>query len=315
VIGMSDRARRSEGGSASGSGTGSLGDPLAPLDLTGRLGRLRTLFGSAGPDDGSVDALLVTTPANIRWLTGFTGSAGRLLVTRDRAVLTTDGRYRTQSTEQLEDAAVGSEVEVSVGGVQSQREALVAAVESVGRVGLEADNVTWSNQRAWDQLFEGTEVVPTRGVVEQLRTVKDAGEVTRMERAAAIADEALGSVLPLLAAVGSGRDRDLTEARFAAELDNAMRQRGAEGRAFETIVASGENSAKPHARPGGRLIRPGDPVVVDFGATFDGYRSDMTRSFCVGGAPDGALASVFEVVAESQRVGVGVVAPGRATGR
>ena len=105
----------------------------------------------------------------------------------------------------------------------------MAAVAGAGRrVGLEADNVTWSNQRSWDELFDGTEVVPTRGVVERLRVVKDAGEVARMERAAAIADEALGSVLPLLAAVGSGRDRDLSEASFAAALDNAMRQRGAE---------------------------------------------------------------------------------------
>jgi Xaa-Pro aminopeptidase len=301
-------------GSTPGSGSQSLGDLLAPLDLAGRLGRLRGLFDSAGYDDGTVDSLLVTTPANIRWLTGFTGSAGQLLVTRDRAVLTTDGRYRAQSTEQLADAGVGSDVEVSIGGVQSQRETLVAAVGPAGRVGLEADNVTWSTQRSWVELFDGAEVVPTRGVVEQLRIVKDAGEVMRMERAAAIADLALGSVLPLLSAVGSGRDRDLSEAGFAAALDNAMRQRGAEERAFETIVASGENSAKPHARPGGRLIRPGDPVVVDFGAVFDGYRSDMTRTFCIGGPPDGVLASVFEVVADSQRVGVGVVAPGRATG-
>ncbi len=178
-------------------------------------------------------------------------------------------------------------------------------------MGLEADHVTWSAQRTWEELLDGTEIVPTRGVVERLRSVKDPGEVVRMERAAAIADDALASVLPLLASVGSGADDELTEAMFAAALDHAMRQRGAEEPAFETIVASGENSAKPHARPGPRLIRPGDPVVVDFGAVYDGYRSDMTRTFCVGGSPSGELATVFEVVAESQRVGVGAVAPGR----
>ena len=93
-----------------------------------------------------------------------------------------------------------------------------------------------------------------------------------------------------------------------------MRQGGAEESAFETIVASGENSAKPHARPGGRLIRPGDPVVVDFGAVYDGYRSDMTRTFCIGGPPTGELATIFEVVAESQRAGAGSVAPGVSAG-
>jgi Xaa-Pro aminopeptidase len=143
--------------------------------------------------------------------------------------------------------------------------------------------------------------------------VKDAGEVDRMARAAAIADRALGAVLPLLAEV-SAAGRELTESQFAAALDHAMREGGAEDRAFETIVASGENSAKPHARPGPRVIGPGDPVVVDFGAMFDGYRSDMTRTFCVGGPPTGQLAEVFEVVARSQSLGVARVEPGVTTG-
>jgi len=144
--------------------------------------------------------------------------------------------------------------------------------------------------------------------------VKDPGEIARMERAAAIADEALGSVLALLADAGAGRGEPLTESRFAAALDHAMRVRGAEDRAFETIVASGPNSAKPHARPGDRVLVPGDPVVIDFGATYDGYRSDMTRTFCLGGAPTGELATVFSVVAASQSAGVASVAPGVVTG-
>jgi Xaa-Pro aminopeptidase len=296
--------------------TGRAGEAIGPLDVSGRLARLRALFSSAGPDEQPVDALLVTSPANIRWLSGFTGSAGLLLVTRDRAVLTTDGRYRTQSTEQLRAAGVDAEIEVSIGGVQLQREALVAGSSEVRCLGLEADHATWSAQRAWDELFATAELAPTRGVVESLRTVKDAGEVARMERAALIADEALGEVLRLLTAVGTGKGGDgaLTESRFAAALDHAMRERGAEESAFETIVASGENSAKPHARPGERHIRPGDPVVVDFGAVFDGYRSDMTRTFCVGGLPSGELGKVFEVVAESQQAGVRSVRPGVVAG-
>ncbi|MGH9079872.1 MAG: M24 family metallopeptidase, partial [Acidimicrobiales bacterium] len=133
--------------------------------------------------------------------------------------------------------------------------------------------------------------------------------------AAAIADEALAAVLPLLAAAGSGRAApSLTEQRFAAALDHAMRERGAEESAFETIVASGENSAKPHARPGDRIIGPGDPVVVDFGAVFDGYRSDMTRTFCIGGRPTGQLALLFDLVAEAQAAGVRSVGPGVVAG-
>ncbi len=263
-------------------------------------------------------ALVVTTPANIRWLTGFSGSAGLLLVTPTRALLTSDGRYRTQSSEQLSEAGVAGDVEVAIGGVQVQREALRQGAAGAADIGLEADHVTWSGQRSWAEVFEPSPLVPTRGLVEGLRVVKDAGEVARMERAAAIADEALATVLPLLAEAGSssgGNGRGgLTESRFAAALDHAMRELGAEDRAFETIVASGENSAKPHARPGSRTIGPGDPVVVDFGAMFEGYRSDMTRTFCVGGEPTGQLATVFAVVAESQRLGVAQVEPGVSAG-
>jgi Xaa-Pro aminopeptidase len=287
---------------------------MAPLQVTGRLDRLRAQF-RAGGEQPNVGGLLVTTPANIRWLSGFTGSAGLLLVTDDGAWLTTDGRYRTQSVEQLEAAGVGAEIAVRVGGVAVQRDAVVAESKRVDALGLEADHVTWASQRAWEELLAPPSLVPTRGMVEGLRLVKDRAEVARMERAAAIADEALGSVLPLLSgAATAGSGGDLTEARFAAALDHAMRQLGAEESAFETIVASGENSAKPHARPGARRIVAGDPVVVDFGAVFDGYRSDMTRTFCVGGEPSGQLATVFDVVAASQRAGVATVEPGVVAG-
>ena len=291
---------------------------LEPLGVAGRLDRLRPLLADAGPDGRPVEGLLVTTPANIRWLTGFSGSAGLLLVTNRQALLTTDGRYRTQSSEQLVAAGVDGDVEVQIGGVQAQRDALRQEVAGLTGVGLEADNVTWSGQRSWAEFLAPVSPVPTRDLVERLRMVKDPGEVARMARAAWIADEALGAVLPRLAEAGSGRTRgdagELTESRFAAALDHAMRERGAEDRAFETIVASGENSAKPHARPGRRPIRRGDPVVVDFGAVFDGYRSDMTRTFCVGGPPTGELATVFRVVAESQQIGVTRLQPGVTAG-
>jgi Xaa-Pro aminopeptidase len=282
--------------------------------VSGRIDRLRELFADGGEEGRGVGGLLVTTPANIRWLSGFSGSAGVLLVTADHALLTTDGRYRTQAAEQLAGAGA-ADVETCIGGAQVQREAVVAGSGGLEVVGLEADNITWRSQRTWDGLFDGVELAATRGLVESLRRIKDAGEVARMERAAAIADEALAEVVPLLAAAGGkGSGSGLTESAFAAALDHAMRQRGAEESAFETIVASGENSAKPHARPGDRVITRGDPVVVDFGAVFDGYRSDMTRTFCVGGPPTGELATVFEVVTASQRAGVEAVGPGVAAG-
>ncbi|HVB91753.1 MAG TPA: Xaa-Pro peptidase family protein [Acidimicrobiales bacterium] len=272
---------------------------LPPMSVSGRLDALR-----AGFDDAGVEALLITTLANVRYLTGFAGSAGVLVVTPDGALLTTDGRYRTQSEEQVRDA--GAAVEIAIGNLTGQQKSVGAFLSASTRVGLEAENVSWAGQITWSGLLHTTELVPTHNAVEALREVKDAAEIARMERAAAIADAALYEVLPLLA---SG----VTEEHFALELDTAMRRGGAEGVAFETIVAAGENSAMPHHRPGSRPIRQGDPVVVDFGATYEGYRSDMTRTFCVGGEPEGDMARVFAVVGASQAAGAAAVRPGIAT--
>jgi Xaa-Pro aminopeptidase len=186
------------------------------------------------------------------------------------------------------------------------RAAIVAA--GAARVGLEAEDVSWAASRRWREVIEGSaEGVPVTGAVEALREVKDAGELYRMARAAAIADGALAEVVPMLADAAKG---NLTEADFALALDSAMRRGGAEDRAFDTIIAVGPNSAKPHHQPTTTVITPGQPMVVDFGAIFEGYRSDMTRTFWIGGEPTGEMARVFSVVTESQARGVAAVRAG-----
>lgn len=280
------------------------GAPAEPVTVAGRLRRLRARLGGA-----EVDVLLVTELANVRYLSGFSGSAGILLVTADEALLVTDGRYRGQAAEQLAASGAAGDVELVIGNAAHQRDALVSAVGRSGatRLGLEADSVTWSAQRRWQSVLGGVETVPTSGEVEALRLVKDEAELARIAYAAAVADAALGEVRPLIEA---GR----SEAEVALALDSAMRRLGAEDRAFETIVASGPNAAKPHARPSGRRLEAGDAVVVDFGAVYDGYRSDMTRTFFVGGAPSGTMARVLDVVAGAQRRGVAAVRAGVVTG-
>ena len=206
--------------------------------MAGRLDALRARF------DG-FDALVVTTLPNVRYLTGFAGSAAVLVVTPDGALLTTDGRYRTQSAEQV--AAAGAEVEITIGGQADQRKAVTDFLSTSTQIGLEADNVSWSGQRVWADLLSGAELVPTSNAVEALREVKDEAEIARMERAAAIADAALYEVLPMMS-------EGVTEEEFGLALDTAMRRGGAESVAFETIVAAGENSAKPHHRPGPRRV-------------------------------------------------------------
>ena len=258
---------------------------LPPISVSGRLDALRANF------DG-IDALVVTTLPNVRYLTGFAGSAGVLVVTAGGALLTTDGRYRTQSAEQVSQA--GADVEITIGAPAVQRQAAHDFLSVAARIGLEADNVSWSSQRTWADLLGPAELVPTTNAVEALREVKDEAELARMERAASIADAALYEVLPML----SG---DITEEQFALELDTAMRRGGAESVAFETIVAAGENSAMPHHHPGSRKVRKGDTVVVDFGAMYEGYRSDMTRTPSVSARrPQGDMERVFAVVGASE---------------
>ena len=274
-------------------------DVLPVLDFGGRLDRLRERLPGL-----ACDALLVTSTTNVAYLTGFSGSAAMLLVGPDQLVLVTDGRYRSQAGEELEAAGVGAHLEI--GNVGAQRDALRAAAAHVARLGLEAGHVSWARTRAFERdWFPHAELVPTEGVVEELRRVKDDGEVARMEVAAGVADRALEAVKPLL---GSG----VTERDVALALDVEMRGLGAAGSAFETIVASGPNGARPHARPSSRPIGEGELVVLDFGAVVDGYRSDMTRTLCVGEPASATLTRMVEVVAESQRAGTSAVRAGAA---
>jgi Xaa-Pro aminopeptidase len=268
------------------------------MDVAGRLPRLRASLAGAG-----AEALLVTRLVNIRYLTGFTGSAGLLLVRRDDLVFVTDGRYRDQAADQL--AAAGVSADIGVGLTASrQREILAAAAGAVGRLGLEAHAVTWAQQREFASTwFPSADLVPTEGLVEALRKEKDTGELARIAAAASIADDALASVLTRI--VGGATERDV-----AIELDFAMRRGGASGPSFETIVAAGPNGAKPHARPSARPIGRGELVVLDFGAVVDGYCSDMTRTVCVGEPADPTAARMAEVVARSQAAGVAAVRAG-----
>jgi Xaa-Pro aminopeptidase len=270
-------------------------ETLPPMDVAGRLPRLRERLSDAG-----CDGLLVTKLEHLRYLTGFTGSAGMLLVAPSATLLTTDSRYRDQATEQVE--AAGVEVEFEVSGLQGQLDRLAEAAGAIGRIGLEATSVTWSMQLRLVDVFERSTVVATRGLVEALRAVKDPGEQARIEAACDVADVAIAQVKPRLA-------EGCTEAEFAAELEAEMRRRGASGPSFETIVASGPNSAMPHARPSERVIGPGELVVIDFGATVDGYRSDMTRTICVGELAED-LVRLVDAVFASQRAGLRAVAEG-----
>ncbi|MGD9794692.1 MAG: M24 family metallopeptidase, partial [Acidimicrobiia bacterium] len=272
---------------------------LPSLPVAARAGRVRERLAEAG-----VDALVLTNLRNIRYLTGFTGSAAVGFVLPDRLVLLTDGRYRDQASIQLAASGVDAEIVVAI-TVAAQAQAAGPIVSGLARLGLEADHVSWSRQRAFAaDWFPDAQLVPTSGIVEAERAVKDTAEVARIAHAASIADEALRRVAPSL-----GDDK--TEREIALALDDLMRQLGAEGPSFDTIVASGPNSAMPHHQPGGRRILEGDLVVCDFGALVDGYASDMTRTFVVGD-PSSQQREMLELVCAAEQAGVDAVRAGAA---
>lgn len=254
----------------------------------------------------AIDALVVTNLSNVRYLTGFSGSAGVVLLGPAGLVLITDGRYEEQASQEL--ASAGVEAELVIGRGARQLEAVDEHVRGLARVGLEAESLSWAAYERFRAGLEkflavGGSLVPTTGLVEELRSVKDAGEIARIERAADIADVALAQVKERLT-------DGPTEAEFAAELEYEMRRRGADDVSFPTIVGSGPNGARPHCQPGARHVEAGDVVVVDFGALVDGYHSDMTRIFAVGGVESRELADLIESVAAAQRAGVRAARPG-----
>jgi Xaa-Pro aminopeptidase len=279
---------------------------MPAMDVPGRLSRLRAAMGGHGPE-----ALLVSNLVNIRYLSGFSGSAALLLVRPDDAVLVTDGRYATQARAELERAGVAARVEVRP--AHQQGEVLGELARGLARLGLEGEHVSWGLQRRFSQSWASDiELVATKDLVEQLRQGKDAGELARVAAAARTADHALQNVRGML-------DAGRSECDFALALDTEMRRLGAAGPAFETIVAAGPNGAEPHHHPSPRPVGRGELVVVDFGAVVDGYCSDMTRSLWAGPGPGpGAgrgpaeLARAYSVVLAAQEAGLAAVADGAA---
>jgi Xaa-Pro aminopeptidase len=274
---------------------------LPPCEIAGRLDRLRAAMAHL-TDEARVDALIVTSLPNIRYLTGFTGSAAKLVVLADGAVLSTDGRYRDQAAAQLRAAGVDAEISITR-TVQAQRADLAQIVSAQARIGLEAAAVTWAEQRALAEVFDGAEIVATVGLVEALRAVKDAGEVARIEAACDIASAALADVIGLV-------DDEPTERDFAHALEAAMRRLGASGPSFDTIVSVGANGAMPHHSPDATVIIAGELLVIDYGCVVDGYCSDMTRTMVVGEERASWQRELIDAATAAQAAGVAAVRPG-----
>lgn len=242
-----------------------------------------------------VPALVVTRNADLRYLIGFDGSAGRLVVTADDALFTTDGRYTTAASA-LPACREGL-VSLHIGTPSSGLDAAAALVAGVDRVGLDPNAVTWADVRAFGSRFGG-ELVAVDDPVVALRAVKDADEIAAVRAAVATADSAFAQLVAD-GGVVAGR----SELEVAASLDLLLRANGASGNSFPTIVAGGARGAQPHARPSSATLTAGDVVVMDFGCVVDGYCSDTTRTVRVAdsaGSGDPEAAAVYDVVRAAQ---------------
>ena len=256
-------------------------------------------------DASTFDALLVTQLPNLAYLTGLRSSAGAALVSSSATRLIVDSRYLTVAKGLTESHPGLQSVEVILVG-QSYDEQIYRELVKLGvmRVGIEAAHFT---VQRWDWLVKrldgtGVTLVPVEGVVESLRLLKDEDEVERFRTAAALL---VGAVDPVLRAVRSGR----SERAIAADVEMELASAGFDDRAFPTIVASGPNSALPHAQPSRRCVELSDLVLVDFGGIYEGYHVDISRTICVGEPTDEAR-RLHQAVLAAQKAAIETVRPG-----
>jgi len=236
------------------------------------------------------EPLLVTAPANIRYLVGFSSSNAALLIEPDGAQLFSDFRY----------AETGRRV-AEVEFIEAKRNLYADLAERLsGPIGFEANAITFAQHETLGA--KGLELIPRRDLVEALRAVKDDGELDAIRAAAAITSDAY-------ARLAEERFTGRTERELAWRLDSLFHELGAVGPAFETIVASGPNGASPHSRPTDRVLGLGETVVVDAGALVDGYCSDCTRTFATGLLPE-RLREAYAACLDGQLAGLGAVRPG-----
>jgi len=271
------------------------------MDHRGRLTRLKSALA-----EERLDGLLVTSLPNIRYLCGFTGSAAALVVSEESCYFFTDGRYAEQAHEEVQGAKIKVHRKAALAAAS---EWLAAVSKKLGlkRLGTEGDHLTLAEgTRLKKALGAGVRLRQAPSLVERQRMVKDAVEIGYLRQAvrlgASLFDVALKTIRP-----------GVPEVQVAAEMEYAARKAGAEGMAFETIIAAGERSALPHGRASKAAIPERGFVVCDFGVILAGYYSDMTRTVYVG-RPSAADRDTYEAVREAQQAAVEAVQPGKPVG-
>lgn len=245
----------------------------------------------------SIDGFLITSQYNLRYLTNFTGTTGLAVITLDKAFFVTDFRY----TEQAAAQAQGFEI-VKNSGPIFEEVATICQNEEINVLAFEESFVSFAEYSVLEDLIEESSLAPVSGMIEALREVKDEEEIALIQQACHIADQGFEHILKMIRP-------GMTEIEVANQLDFFMRSLGATSVSFETIVASGLRSAMPHGVASEKVIEQGDLITLDFGCYYQGYVSDMTRTFAVGD-PGDKLKEIYQIVLEAQEKVLAAAKPG-----
>ncbi|MBY0122427.1 Xaa-Pro peptidase family protein [Bacillus sp. S/N-304-OC-R1] len=256
-----------------------------------KLQKLRSSFERIG-----IDGMLVTSEYNRRYMTNFTGSAGVVLVSGEHAQFITDFRY----IEQAQSECIGYDIVKHTGSIPDE---VAEQVKNLGikKLGFEQDHLTFSDFKAYEKAVQA-ELIPVSNEIEKLRLIKTDAEIKILKVAAEIADAAFKHIIDFIRP-------GITELDVSNELEFFMRKAGAESSSFDIIVASGYRSALPHGRASSKVIEKGDFVTLDYGAYYNGYVSDITRTLAVG-EPDSKLKDIYDIVLQAQLRGMEGIKPG-----
>ena len=247
--------------------------------------------------ENNLQGIYITNITNVRYLTGFSGSAGSVLILEDQSHFFTDGRY----TEQVKDQVKNCNIHI-VGGSHIEGIEKNNLLKSGIKIGFESDHITFSSFEILKNKLSQVDWESTSNIVELIAAVKDAEEVESLKTAIEITDIVFDEIIPII-------KEGITENEIAAQISYKFKQNGAEGDSYDPIVASGWRSALPHATPTSKILEKGDFVVMDFGALYNGYHADMTRTIVIG-SPTEKHKEIYNIVLESQLAGIEIAKAG-----
>jgi len=265
----------------------------------------RTEKLKGGLAEKGLDGILISQPENRRYLSGFDGSDGYLIITPKKNILATDSRYTIQAKDQAPEYEVLT-IKSDIGSWLPE----LAAELKIGKLGFEGSHLTFSLYRRLCDILgkgkTGLELIPAENMAEKIRTVKEPGEIALITQAAGVSDAAMDYIREKIRP-------GMTESETAWEIERFMREKGSQPLPFDVIVASGPNSALPHAQPSARAIREGEPIVIDIGARVGGYASDLSRTLILG-TPDETFKKVYDTVYGAQAGAIALTKPGMTGG-